>query len=155
MYDEAAAAGIIIIAVIIGIAVGLIPLIFYLLTLQNTLKEVSPENQKMPPGQVWLILIPLFGLIWQFIVVNRIADSLKAEFAKRAVQVEEDRPGYGIGIAYCILYCCSVVPLLGIFASLGGLVCWIIYWVKIAGYKKTLENSRFITNSFTEAPVAV
>lgn len=140
--DEAAMVSVIIIAVIIGIAIGLIPLIFYLLTLQKTLNEVSPQNQKLPPGQVWLILIPLFGLVWSFIVVNRIADSLKAEFAMRGIQVEEDRPGYSIGLTYCILYCCSVVPFLGGLAALGGLVCWIIYWVKIAGYKTKLQQAK-------------
>lgn len=140
--DEAAMVSVIIIAVIIGIAIGLIPLIFYLLTLQKTLNEVSPENQKLPPGQVWLILIPLFGLVWSFIVVNRIADSLKAEFAMRGIQVDEDRPGYSIGLTYCILYCCSVVPFLGGLAALGGLVCWIIYWVKIAGYKTKLQQAK-------------
>jgi hypothetical protein len=140
--DEAAMVSVIIIAVIIGIAIGLIPLIFYLLTLQKTLNEVSPQNQKLPPGQVWLILIPLFGLVWSFIVVNRIADSLKAEFAMRGIQVDEDRPGYSIGLTYCILYCCSVVPFLGGLAALGGLVCWIIYWVKIAGYKTKLQQAK-------------
>lgn len=140
--DEAAMVSVIVIAVIIGIAIGLIPLIFYLLTLQKTLNEVSPQNQKLPPGQVWLILIPLFGLVWSFIVVNRIADSLKAEFAMRGIQVDEDRPGYNIGLTYCILYCCSIVPFLGGLAALGGIVCWIIYWVKIAGYKTQLQQAK-------------
>jgi len=144
MDSEAAMVGVIALAVIIGIAIGLIPVILYLLTLQRTLNEVSPENQKMPPGQVWLILIPLFGLVWSFIMVNRIADSLKAEFASRGIQVDEDRPGYSIGITYCILYCCGIVPFIGILASLGGIVCWIIYWVKISGYKTKLQQSKMM-----------
>ncbi len=140
--EEAALVSIIVIAVIVGIAIGLIPVIFYLLTLQKTLNEVSVQNQKIPPGQVWLILIPLFGLVWSFIVVNRVADSLKAEFATRGIQVDEDRPGYNIGLTYCILYCCSIVPFLGGLAALGGIVCWIIYWVKIAGYKTQLQQAK-------------
>jgi hypothetical protein len=142
MDSDVAMIGMIAIAIIVGLAIGLIPIIFYLLTLQKTLNEVSPHNQKLPPGQVWLILIPLFGLVWSFIVVNRIADSLKAEFAERGVEVAEVRPGYNIGLAYCILYCCSIVPLLGVFAGLGGLICWIIYWVKIAGYKTQLQQAK-------------
>ncbi|MBL0329741.1 MAG: hypothetical protein IPP64_10070 [Bacteroidetes bacterium] len=140
--DEAATVSLIILLVIVGIAIGLIPQIFYLLTLQKTLNEVSPQNQKLPPGQVWLILIPLFGLVWSFIVVNRIADSLKAEFISRGIQQTEDRPGYSIGLTYCILYCCSIIPFLGGLAALGGLVCWIIYWVKIAGYKTQLQQTK-------------
>ena len=136
--------GALVLIVLISACIGLIPLIFYLITLQNTLKEVSSENQKMPPSNVWLILIPLFGMVWGFIVVNRIADSLKAEFSKRNVQVDEDRPGYSIGLTYCILICCSIIPVLGGLAGIGGLVCWIIYWVKIAGYKTKLQQAKMI-----------
>lgn len=140
--SEAMLGGTILLVVIIAIAIGLIPMIFYLLTLQNTLKEVSPENQKMPPSNVWLVLIPLFGLVWNFIIVNRMADSLAAEFAKRNIPVDEERPGYSIGLTYSILFCCSIIPVLGGLASLAGLVCWIIYWVKIAGYKTTLQQTK-------------
>ncbi len=147
-FDSAASGamlgGAFVLIALISVAIGLIPLIFYLITLQNTLKEVSPENQKMPPSNVWLILIPLFGLVWGFIVVNRIADSLKAEFLKRNIQLEEDRPGYSIGLTYCILLCCSIIPILGGLAAIGGLVCWIIYWVKIAGYKTKLEQTKML-----------
>lgn len=116
----------------------LVPGILYLLTLNNTLNAISPENRKMIPGQVWLMLIPLFGIVWQFIVVNRIADSLKAEFIKRNIILQENRPGASIGITYCVLNCCSIIPFLGILAGLGGLVCWIIYWVKVSNYKNLL-----------------
>ena len=33
----------------------------------------------MRPGQVWLQLIPLFGQVWQFVVVTRIAGSIQKE----------------------------------------------------------------------------
>jgi hypothetical protein len=145
-YAAAALSATVLFAILICIAIAMIPVIFYLLTLQNALKAVSPANQKMPPGQVWLILIPLFGLVWSFIVVNRIADSLKAEFAARNIQVAEDRPGYSIGLTYCILFCCGIVPLLGILASIGGFVCWIIYWVKISEYKHKLYLADFSAN---------
>ncbi|MCW3083786.1 MAG: hypothetical protein JWP12_1152 [Bacteroidetes bacterium] len=139
--DSAFLAVFVIIAFIVFI-IGLVLVILYLLTLQRTLEAVSPENQKMPPGQVWMVFIPLFGIVWQFIMVNRIADSLKAEFQKRNIQADEDRPGAGIGIAYCVLGCCCVIPLLNFLAIIGYFVCWIIYWVKIAGYKRKLEQTR-------------
>ena len=120
------------------VLIALIPTIFYLLTLQNTLLKVSPENRKMPPGQVWLTLIPLFGIVWRFIVVNKIADSLQAEFAKRNIRVKEARPGAEIGIAYCVLSVCGIVPFLGPFCALAALVCWIIYWVRIHEYQQKI-----------------
>lgn len=115
-----------------------VSVILYLITLQNTLTEVSAENRKLNPGQVWLLLIPFFGIVWQFIIVNRIADSLKSEFAKRNILLDEDRPGYSIGLATCILFCCGFLLS---FLFIGSLVCWIIYWRKISDYKRKLQQT--------------
>lgn len=123
------------------IPLGLIPKIFYLLTLQNTLYAISSENRRMQPGQVWLSLIPLFGIVWQFIIVNRMADSLKAEFVSKNLKVVEDRPGIEIGLAYCILFACSLIPILGVITLIAGLVCWIIYWSKINDYRIRLKQN--------------
>ena len=111
------------IIIFIVIIVIFIPAIFYLLTLQNTLKKVKKKNRTIEPGQVWLMFIPLFNIVWQFIMINRIADSLKSEFAERNISIKEDRPGAKIGIAYCILNLCGSVPVLAGLATLGGLVC--------------------------------
>jgi len=131
---------IIFVVIIAVIIVVLLPAIFYLLTLQNTLKKVKKKNRTIEPGQVWLMLIPLFNIVWQFIMINRIADSLKSEFAERNISIKEDIPGAQIGIAYCILILCVSVPVLGRLAYLGGLICWIIYWVKISNYKNQLGD---------------
>ena len=57
----------------------IVPFILFLLHQQNTLKNVQAHNRTMAPGQVWLQLIPLFGMVWQFIVVTRISESIKRE----------------------------------------------------------------------------
>ena len=123
------------------LAMAVVPAVFFLLTLQNTLKEVSIENRKMEPGMVWLMFIPLFGMVWQFIIVNRLADSLRDEFVKKNVRTSEARPGFAIGLTFCILFCCSIIPYLGLLTSIAGLVFWIIYWVKINGYREKLKQS--------------
>jgi len=142
---------------IIGfLCIALIPTIFFLITQQNTLKSIQPANRLMEPGLVWLQLIPLFGLVWQFIVVTRVSDSLRKEFSSwqnddsilgfsdsQAMQLARQRPTYEIGIAYCILLCCSIVPLLGTLAALAALVCWIIYWVKLSEYKGIIKRRGF------------
>ena len=129
----------------------LIPTIFFLITQQKTLKSIQPGNRLMDPGMVWLQLIPLFGIVWQFIVVSRISDSLKNEFNSWAndnsilgdtesLNLTNRRPTYDIGLAYCILFCCSIIPFLGFFASLAGLVCWILYWVKLSEFKNKITR---------------
>jgi glycopeptide antibiotics resistance protein len=119
--------------VLVVVAIMLVPFIFYLLTLQKALNRCSPECRAMNPGMVWLMFIPLFNLVWHFFVVINMAKSLAAEFQKRGI-AEEPKPGQTIGLVMCILGCCGIIPILGILCSLGGLVCWILYWVKIAGY---------------------
>lgn len=129
---------------IIVVALGsIIPGILYLVSLQSTLNEVSIKNRRMQPGQVWLSLIPLFGLVWQFIMVSRIADSLRAEFDERQIQIAELRPGYSVGLAYCVLFTCSIIPVLGFLTSIAGLICWIIYWVKTSDFRQKLTVSKF------------
>lgn len=120
---------------IVSIGIMLIPQIFYLKTLQKTLNEVSKENRKIKPNLVWLVLIPFFGFIWHFVVVNGIAISLQAEFRKRSIKITEDKPGYSIGLTYCILFCFIIVPFIGVIAGIAGFVCWIMYWIKINNYK--------------------
>ena len=129
--------GIIAIAALVFIGISLVPLIFYCLTLQKTLNRCSPECRAMNPGLVWLMLIPFVNFVWHFFVVINVAKSLGSEFQKRGL-AEDPKPGQTIGMVMCVLMCCSVIPVLGILCSLGFLVCWILYWVKIAGYSSKI-----------------
>lgn len=139
--------------------IGLIPMVFFLLTLQNTLKAIQPRNRAMQPGEVWLTLIPLFGAVWQFIVVSRIADSIEREIAtENTFSFEQDpnyptgsygsKPTHNIGIAYCVLFCCGIIPLIGWLSTLAGLVCWIIYWVQVSEYKNRIMRKNYATGGY-------
>lgn len=120
----------------------LIPKIFYLITLQSTLASISPENRKMPPANVWLLLIPLFGTIWHFFVIKNMAESINAEATSMGIKLPEPMPAYNVGLAMCILNCLFIVPGVNILTSMAGLVCWIIYWVKISDYKRSLMTEK-------------
>jgi hypothetical protein len=109
------------------------------LTLQKTLNKCAPENRAMQPAMTWLLLIPCFGLVWHFFVVLNLSKTLAAEFQKRGI-AEEPEPGKILGLVMCILFCCGPIPFLGYLCGPAGLVCWIIYWVKIAGYSKKLGD---------------
>ncbi len=138
-----------------------IPAILFFIAQQRVLQVISPENREMSPGSVWLQLIPVFGMIWQFIVVIRIAHSISMEMASKIgksilddsqVQIKDtdESPTYTIGIAYCILttlgvimnystmHSSSYLALLGSFFVLAGMVCWIIYWVRLVKAKNIL-----------------
>ena len=120
----------------------LIPTILYLITLQKALEAVSEENRQMPPRQVWLSLIPLFNFVWMFFVVNKIADSFQLECYRLNIPTSEVKPTKGIGSAKNMLRICSFIPFLGIFANIGFVICWIIYWVKVNQIKNQIIANR-------------
>jgi len=93
----------------------------------------------MSPGLVWLLLIPLFGLGWHFYIVINVAKSLKKELETREVKIKS-MPGLGIGIAMCILSILSIIPNVGPFLGIASIICWIVYWFKIAGFSSQLST---------------
>ena len=115
----------------------LIPYLFFVAMLQNTFRLIAPENRTMRPEQVWLLLVPVFNLGWQFIVIDRMADSLAAELQHRNIPFSE-RPGYNIGLACCICVCLCFTGVLSGVAPIGCLVLWILYWVKINEYRQKI-----------------
>jgi hypothetical protein len=129
----------IIVVLIFVVGLMLLPAIFYLLSLSKALERCAFESRTMSPGQVWLLLIPLFGMIWHFIIVGRISSSLRNEFTRRSLPLAEAEPGKSLGLAMCILAVTSVIPLLGIVTGIATLVCWIMYWVKITDYSRQLQ----------------
>ena len=117
----------------------LIPGIFYIITLQNALAKCPPGVRTMEPGMVWLMLIPLFHLIWQFFVVMALGQSLGNEFRRRGIPLPDPLPGQSIGLAMCICGCCGLIPIINFIAGPAAFVLWIIYWVKIAEFSRALD----------------
>ena len=133
---------------LIGLAVlalMLLPTIFYFISMQKALEAVSPEHRMMPPGQVWLSLIPIFNFVWMFFVVNKIAESFQLECRKLNISTTELKPTQGIGNAKNILRVCSLIPVIGVIAGLGFIVCWILHWIKVNEYRKLILTNRVDT----------
>jgi len=136
-----------VIAFVFIAAVGILFSVFFLLTIRDTLRRVSGENRAMPADYVWLFFIPVFGYLWFIYMVVKVRDSLRAEYHSRGWPVEGDF-GYSVGLAAGVLaiICAawSWVPsgflLAGFVLGVGQLVCWVIYWVRIAWVKARLGS---------------
>ncbi|MEZ6141844.1 MAG: hypothetical protein R3B84_14830 [Zavarzinella sp.] len=148
----------------IFLIVMLVVYILFLLTLQNTMNSVHPDNRTMAPGLVWLLLVPILNIFWMFFVVLKISESLANEYRDRGLNTRGDSFGKTMGLIVAGLSIATIalsgvsgalrgndldvagpgmiVGLLSNFLSLVQLVCWIVYWVQIAGYGSTLRNSR-------------
>lgn len=146
---------------LVFLALFFIPAVLFLVTQQKTIKLIQPQNRSIGPGEVFLQLVPLFGMIWQFFVVTRLSNSIRRELGERTFSFEgspavyssrDNRPTYRIGMAYCILFCCYIIPFIGNILFLAGTVCWVIYWVRLYQYKKKLEDKRYLADSPPSGP---
>ena len=112
--------------------------VFFILTQQWTLQAVSPENRKMPPGNVWLQLIPVFNFYWQFIIVTRISESIALEYERLSIEKKETYPTRAIGMATWVIYFITFIPVVKSVASLAWIICFIIYWVMMNECRKKI-----------------
>ena len=113
--------------------------ILYLLTLQNTLKACRPENRQTDPSNVWLMFIPFFNIIWPFILYPKIADSVKLELESRGHREEGDY-GKTLGILIPAFQLGGIIPLLGFLTAPAAFIMWILFWVKMSGYKNLIQS---------------
>lgn len=127
----------------------LVAFILFLVTQQQILKLIEPEQRRMPPGQVWLQLVPLFGLVWQFIVIARLSKSIHNQLTFSsgdsifdAREKIPDKPTYVSGITYAVVMCATVIPLpfgKTIIAAVA-LGNWVNYWIDLNRYRKKLKT---------------
>lgn len=125
-------------AIILFTCIITLPLVFYLYAIHETIKLVQKKHRTLAPWQVWLGLIPFLNLIWQYLIVANLMDSLSAEFRFRKAKYPLKKMKQ-FGTAYCILIFFSIIPSIGFFLGLAGLVCFIIFWMKVVDVKKRLK----------------
>lgn len=124
---------IILVAVVIGVAIAV--LLVWLL--YDACKRIPAQYRELEPWQVWLLLIPVWSLIWNFVVYPRLSRSMQAALAAQGTPAADDC-GAQLGLYYAICCVVALVPIVGGIAGLAGLVIWIMYLVKISGLKKGL-----------------
>jgi hypothetical protein len=154
MMDLTNMGEVVIIAMVIGfIAIALILLVYilFLVNLKKMLDQVNPDNRMVPPANVFLMLIPIFSLVYGFILFPKISASLKNEYDLRGMILPGDGLK-GLGNALAGLSLLGAIlnyvrtPVNGI-VSLAVLVIFIIYWVKSAQIKNQLMTGGTQTRS--------
>jgi len=104
------------------------------------LSRIPPQFRKQEPGLAFLLLIPLFSLIWTFFVHPKVAESLKAYYDAQGPHAHGDCGGT-IALWLCICSVCTIVPVLGSCLGLAALILLIVFYVQAfqlsAGIRKT------------------
>jgi len=126
-----------IVAVIIGLLVGFAVAILLIYLVYNVFRQIPEEHREMQPGLVWLLLIPCFGIVWNFFVYPKLADSFKNYFNSVGDESVGDC-GKTLAWLYAAFVVGSIIPYLGFLVSLASLVIWIIFMVKAYGYKNMI-----------------
>ncbi len=134
--NAAVAASVVLVAVIVGL-VALAVAIFVIYLLYSCYARLPQEYQPMAPGLVWLLLIPLFNIVWQFFVVLRLSKAYQTYFAAQN-RTDVGDCGYMIGLIALICGLLGWIPVLGILAGIAGLVLWIVYLVKVVGLRNQI-----------------
>jgi len=138
--------GIIAFALVIGITIQ----IFYILTLRNCLRQVRPQNRRFEPNNTWLLLIPLFSLVYNFFVVKGISESLQNEYEQLG-ESYPTAPTYQLGLSYAIASCLTWIPLVGSFIAIAAVVLFIVYWVQVHGHKNKIATLQLQYQSSNES----
>jgi hypothetical protein len=98
--------------------------------LSSTLRRLPQRYQQMEPGLIWLLVIPLFNIGWNFFVVLKVSRSYRDYFGERR-RAETGDCGEGLGLAYSVCTACSLVPYLGCLTGIAAIVLLVLYLVKL------------------------
>ncbi len=127
----------------VGLAVGLV-VYFAILAgicwmISNALERVPREHRKMEPGQVWLLMIPCFNIVWNFFVFQRVPDSFASYFASVG-RTDAGDSGKQLGLWFAITRAVVVVPIVNYIAGPAALVLLILCLVKFQDLKGRIQE---------------
>jgi len=125
--------------------------ILYLVSLYKALAACSPANRSLPPGLVWLNVIPLFSSVWIFVTIVSVASSLRREHVDRSIASDSGH-GLGAGLVFAIsgllaniaavstqLLGAGLGVLYPVFALIA-LVFWIVHWSGVVRSRHEIER---------------
>jgi hypothetical protein len=138
--DDVVAIGVLLVIMIVAILIGLAIAAAICAMLHIIQARVPEEHRTISPLAIWLMLIPFFGLIWNFFVFQRIPESYKNYFDSIGDQSVGDC-GKGIGLWYAICAACCIVPCVNYIAGPAALVLLIIFLVKLFGLRGKIPES--------------
>ena len=131
-----------IVGLVSGVVCAVIINIIFAAIVSGWLKHVPEPYREITPGQVWLIIIPIFVLYWQFrVYMTGVPNSFKNYFNAQG-HTDVGDCGKSLGMWMCILTFLSFVPIIGMIAGLAGLVLVILWMVKIHGLKQKIVQAQ-------------
>ena len=92
---------------LVSLAIGIV--ILYLIF--SCYQRIPERHRQMEPWQVWLTLIPIFGIVWIFFVFPKLGKSYQSYFAEQG-RTDVGDCGEKVGLWYAICVVASKAELL-------------------------------------------
>jgi hypothetical protein len=91
----------------------------------NAFQQIPERYRFQEPGRVWLLMVPLFNIYWNFKVFPALAESFQLYFYSRGISDVEDC-GERLARWYCYLGLTWVIPCFDFATGLASLVVVIL-----------------------------
>jgi hypothetical protein len=107
--------------------------------LADALRRIPERYRFQEPRLVWLLLIPIFNLWWNFKVYPAIAESFQVVFYSRGI-ADVDDCGEGLARAYCWLSLSTLIPCVNFLTVPASLVVAILFLIQTDRLKTRLAT---------------
>ncbi len=129
-----------------------VPILICWLT-YKCLASIPNEFRRQEPAMAWLLLIPLFNIVWMFFVFLPLARGYQAYFQSRG-RTDVGDCGYKLSHSMCVWTALSLIPLVGWFLFVWvAFVLWIIALVKAWHFKRLIEQDMAVAATPPPPPV--
>jgi hypothetical protein len=131
--DEAElAALLLVLGITLAISLAINLLVCWLLYRAN--EALPVEHRKTESWQAFLLLIPIFNLVWNFILLGRVSGGMQSYFqSKNDTTVGDCGAMIGLWYSICVIGCW--IPIASCVAAPAAIVLLIIYLVKVTGLR--------------------
>ncbi len=124
---------------LLGLALGFAINIVICAMLHKCLSRIPKEHRKLEFWHIWLLLIPLFSLGWNFFVYLRLPESFQSYFSEQG-QADVGDCGRSLGMWYALCGVAILAPCVNTAAGPAALVLLIMFHVKAFELRKLIPQ---------------
>lgn len=118
----------------------LAPIIFYILSFRKTAAIVNAAGGSAPVNSAWLLLVPVFGMIWFFVLLIKLRRAMR-----NTVAGEPNNQWWIFGMLAAILSVTGVTissffpDVLNVFLLLAQIILAVLHWIKIVQVRQHFQ----------------
>lgn len=118
----------------------LVPIIFYILSFRKTAAIVNAAGGSVPANSAWLLLVPLFGIIWFFVLLIKLRNAMR-----NTVAGEPNSQWWIFGMLAAILSVTGMTvssffpDFISVFLLLAQIILAVLHWIKLVQVRQHFQ----------------